>query len=193
MRKVKEFEGSDQFNWLVKVSSPEDSMELAAALWSLILTRAKEDLKNPDVATKMDAYYWLTSRRSDLYTNLAPRFNVHILPSMFRKDVIKAGLPDFPDNGVPFVTMDTDDLGDWCGAHHDEDERSYVARLADVLTDTDIGDHLLAAAINGCEFRYHGARRDLLSRVVSTFMRSKAKGQYRKGIRHSILQHGAAA
>lgn len=187
---VHHIEGTNnsQFHWLAKVSCPEDAIEVAAALWSLILERAKEDLKNQDVGTRMDAYYWLTSVSSDLYTNLAPRFNIEVSPSMFRDVVLEAGLPDFPDSGVPFVSMDTNVSDDWCGFQTDEDDFSYVSRLANVLTDTDIGEHIIAAAINGCKFVYGGDRGVLLHGAVTTYMRAKARGQYRKGIKQAILE-----
>lgn len=186
---IQRIEGTDdsQFSWFAKLTCPEDTLEVAAMLWALILDRAKDDLKSPDVATRMDAYYWMTSTSSDLYTNLAPRFNVEISPSMFRENVVRAGLPDFPNNGVPFLSMDTDLQDEWCQFRGGENDFDYVSRLADVLTETDIGDHIIAAAINGCKFVYSGIRCDLLQGVIKTFIRSKAQGQYRKGIRQSIL------
>lgn len=191
MRKtVQRIEGSgdSEFAWFAKVTRPEDTVELAATLWALILDRARDDLKSPNVATRMDAYYWLTSTSSDLYVDLAPRFNMAVSPAMFRDAVVEAGLPDYPDNGVPFVSMDTDLVDDWCHASPSEDDRTYVMRLAHALTETDIGDHLLAAAINGCHFHYRGSRCELLKTVIKAFIRSKSQGQYRKGIRQSIIE-----
>jgi hypothetical protein len=179
------------FDSRVAAANPEDGVECAAALLKMVLDRAREDLASEKGRHRLDAYYWLTSPRSDLYTFFAQRFQLPICPDGFRQDILGAGLPDFPAGGIETVEMDTDTPTDWCYSQSEESVSAYANRVARCLVEGQVGEEIEVAALNGCDFAFSGGKSWVLESAVSTFLRCRADGCRRKTVFAEILGSSA--
>lgn len=170
-----------------KISTPDESLECAAILLSLLLGRAIQDLKSDSLALRADAYFWLTSKTSDLYQHIAPRFGIDLSPSYFRDEILAAGLPDFPDHGTPYLTIDTDDVSSWSYSPLDESQDEYRSRLARLLTEDDeIAAEIEYAALNGVQLRFLGQKARACESATRTLLACIALNRHRKTTRLAI-------
>jgi hypothetical protein len=172
-------------------ANPEDCVECAAALLKMVLDRAREDLASEKGRHRLDAYYWLTSPRSDLYRFFAQRYQVSISPDGFRHDILGAGLPDFPSGGIETIEMDTDTPTDWCYSHPEESVSAYAHRVARCLVDGQVGEEIEVAALNRCDFAFSGSKSWVVESAVSTFLRCRADGCRRKTVLAEIIRSSA--
>lgn len=183
-----EFESTRFFSQL---STHHEKLECAAVLWRLVLDRARQDLRSEQPGIRADAYWWLVSPLSDLYTDLCPRFGLDLTPSSFREDILAAGLSaDFPDHGVPRLLIDTDNQHSWAHSPVGESQQGYLSRLADLLINVH-GEAIQACVLNGVAVDFHGTKAFCARQAVNTFLICLEGSVRLKTMRRAILNQGA--
>lgn len=128
----------------------ESEIEDLGMLLRSVLEGAAKDLSHENTAIAADAFYWLMSPRSELYSDLAERVGVPIRFENVRRmmaDLFEVALPAEP---IIEVTVDTSDdsVFRWCG-----DEKQYVDQLA---ANIDRLSALTVAEVNGVYLRVTG-------------------------------------
>lgn len=173
--------------YVSNVTSPVDNLEYAASLISHMLDRAIQDLSSESQILRMDAYFWLTSRFSDLYQHYAPMFGIKLSPGLFRNKILAAGMPDYPEDGIQYMTIDTDDNMSWSYSPHGESRDVYRAKLARLLTENnEIAGIIECAVLSGVQLKFHGQKADTCEAAVKTLLACKAENRHQKTTRMAI-------
>lgn len=173
--------------YISNITTPYVCLEYAATLLTLLLERATQDLRSDSLALRMDAYYWLTSRSSDLYQRIAPRFGIDLKPCFFRDAILAAGMPDFPDDGILCMTIDTEDRTSWSYSPQDESDDVYRSRLARLLSENkEIAGVIECAVLSGVQLRFLGKKASTCETATRTLLACIAANKHQKTTRLAI-------
>ena len=173
--------------FLSQISSPHERLECASIFLSLLIDRAIQDLKSGDLSLRGDAYFWLTSSASDLYQCIAPKFGIDLAPSRFRGEVLAAGLPDFPDNGIPYMSLDSDDQTSWAYSPPRESPQTFRSRLARLLTNSGtVATEIESAVLNGVQLKFEGDKSMVLESAIKIYLACVVANKHSKTIRMAI-------
>ncbi len=136
-----------------------EALEDATSLITNVLEKTADDFRDEDPAISADAYYWVVSPRSELYSDVAVNFGLDLKYSMVRTWFAEKGI-DLPVAPIHRIVLDTDDSSSWC---YCEMVEGYAQAL---LAQTNAAIGVMVAQVNGVQIEVVGSG----SRILRQFL-----------------------